>query len=245
MGPGDGGLDSSVKIHMGQILGESEAKEKMLTFLPGHPCRLPNVCISLLDVREEIQRMRDGSLFEITQCFVHGDLHGDNIMVDAKDNRFLIDFGKTSLGHPLEDVSWLEGFVLMSYTDIMSDEELGDALHMLPALAPPNGLTLESCDGHAMESALTSAPVSARMAAMWRVVKSLRSHLGRMISDVASMSHGHPAREHRKGCIIATLLYLRSALFFLGARENKEAPRRRKFALALACAYGQSLQALV
>lgn len=134
---------------------------------------------------------------------------------------------------------------MLSYTDLMSDAELADCLHMMHALAPPQGLTLESCDGHAMDAALTVAPVSARIGAMWSIVKSLRAQLGRAIADVTATSPAYRALEQKKCCIIAVLLCLRNSLFFLGARENKEAQRRRCFALALACSYAQSLLALV
>jgi hypothetical protein len=240
--PGNGGLASSVRIHISEILGPAAEKKKMLKFHEGHPCELPNICISFLDKNEEITKVRDASLFEITQCFVHGDLHGDNIMIDGNDNRFLIDFGKTSLGHSLEDVTWLETFILLSYTDYATDEEFADALHMLPALAPPKGFTLESCDGHALESALTGNPRSARMTTMWSVVKSMRNQLAQAISRLVKSSSSN---NKKQCCLIATLLLLRNALFFLGARENQTAKRRRSLALAMACAYAQGLQALV
>merc|ERR1711953_1171133 len=37
--------------------------------------------------------------------------------------------------------------------------------------------------------------------------------------------------------MIASLLFTRNALFFMSARENKQHPRRRKLALAFACAF--------
>jgi hypothetical protein len=240
--PGDGGLASSVKIHIALTLGEKAAQAEMLNIPPLG--RVPNVC-SFLENKELISKLRVASTFEIRRCFVHGDLHGDNIMVDGSDNRFLIDFGKTSLGHALEDVSWLEAFIMLSYTDFTSDEELEEALHVVPALAPPRGLTVESCDGHAMQAALKKKPEGGRMAAMWAVVKGLRAHLGHTMLDVAAATHEHLELEKQRCSIVAALLGLRNALFFLGARENKEAPRRRRFALALACSYAQSLQALI
>lgn len=241
--PGDGGLASSVFIHIALTLGDAEAKQTLLSFLPGHPCQRPNLFFLLSDGRF-LTMLRCKTTFEVRQCLVHGDLHGDNIMIDGNDNRFLIDFGKTSLGHPLEDILWLEAFVLLSYTSYDNDAELADCLNMLPALAPPAGLTLESFSDSAMEAALSKAPVNARIKAMWVVVKSLRKYLGLTIEGVMESSFGDSLAEQRRCCMIAELLCLRNALFFLGARENKEAPRRRRLALAMACAYAEALATL-
>lgn len=100
--PGDGGLASSVEIHIASTLGKPATKGKELTFLPGHPCRRPHLLSTLFFDKKVVAKVKDASTLEIRQCFVHGDLHGDNIMIDDNDNRFLIDFGKTSLGHPLK-----------------------------------------------------------------------------------------------------------------------------------------------
>ena len=45
-------------------------------------------------------------------CFyrhqVHGDLHGENLLLDAHSNLFIIDFGKSGPKHSLTDVAQLE-----------------------------------------------------------------------------------------------------------------------------------------
>jgi len=237
--PGDGGLASSVRLHASSVLGEEVSTSESWRFLDGHPLELPGVCSALLESPERIARLRDASCCRHRLCFVHGDLHGDNIMVDAKDNRFLIDFGKTGLGHSLEDATWLESFMLLSYTDLASDAELGEALDLVPALAPSTGLTPASCEAAAMEAAVAAVPSSPRIVAMWSVVKRLRLHLGRGMRDLAAVSPGSHAEEVRQAGLGAALLLLRNALFFVAARENHQHPRRRRLALALACAYAQ------
>lgn len=47
------------------------------------------------------------------QTIVHGDLHIDNILVDAGNNPTLIDFGATGEGHFLRDLSTLEAHLLL------------------------------------------------------------------------------------------------------------------------------------
>ena len=116
--PGDGNLASSVRTQLLLTLGEKADVDRQLKFHKRHPLELPNVCLQLLNDHERLARLRAASECHHNMCFVHGDLHGDNIMIDSKDNRFLIDFGKTGLGHSLEDVTWLESFVLLSYTQL-------------------------------------------------------------------------------------------------------------------------------
>jgi len=256
--PGDGTLAGSVSIHIAQIFGEDAPSRPELTFLHRS---YPNMFLTLLQDKEpartKLNKMRAMSEFSLEQCYVHGDLHGDNIMVDSVDNRFLIDFGKTGLGHSLEDVTWLESFVLLSYTDLANDEEYADALDLIDALAPPRGLSSKSCDLQSMEfvfsegrpSKKKDVPLQPRIHAMWNIVKQLRLYMGKtmvacskggMSSTVTGASDEGEAKNE---AMLASLLLLRNCLFFMSARENKDAPRRRQFSLALACAYTRSLLA--
>lgn len=242
--PGDGALASSVRIHMEAILGAEAAKADTLSFLAGHPLRLPNICTFLLAAPEALERLQAGSYCSHRRCFVHGDLHADNIMVDQKDNRFLIDFGKTGLGHCLEDVTWLEAFVLLSYTQY-TDATLADALSFVPALAPAEGLGAEACDSVVLDqvAGVAGKKLVPEVAAMWSTVKSLRVHLANSFRSVAAASGAEREEEVRRAGLVASMLMLRNCLFFMTARENADKPQRKVFALALACAYAQSAQA--
>eukprot|EP00928_Gymnodinium_smaydae_P011119 TRINITY_DN14144_c0_g1_i1.p1 TRINITY_DN14144_c0_g1~~TRINITY_DN14144_c0_g1_i1.p1 ORF type:complete len:726 (+),score=162.31 TRINITY_DN14144_c0_g1_i1:98-2275(+) len=244
--PGDGHLASSVRIHITDILGEASADSDMLTFLNGSPLRLPNVRSALRP--DALRVLRVASTAHHQLCYVHGDLHGDNIMIDKKDNRFLIDFGKTSVGHCLEDVTWLESFIMLSYTDILNDEEFAETLSLVRALSPPDGLSPAACENSALDAArdglASMKPLSPRIAAMWNIVKCLRSHLAASIGILASVNGGNREDEMHIASLVACLLLFRNCLFFMGARENKQAPRRRKLALALACAYADTALAM-
>jgi len=248
---GDGRLASSIRMHAVETLGESAMEQSMLQFLDGHSLQLPNVCSEFLANRELLAELRDTSIGGHRLCFVHGDLHGDNIMVDGRDNRFLIDFGKTGLGHCLEDITWLESHVLLSYTDFATDEELAEVLSLVLALAPPDGISIESCGETALDAVVDSRTetwrtaggklVCPRVLAMWSVVKRLRKHLGVTLTNLAAIAPGDRAKEARQVGQMAGLLFLRNSLFFLTARENRDRLRSRKFALALACAYAQAV----
>lgn len=244
--PGDGGLASSVRIQVAQLLGDDAASAASLRFLDGHPLQLPNVISGLLEQPDRLARLRDATSRNHKLCFVHGDLHGDNIMVDGRDNRFLIDFGKTGLGHCLEDVTYLESHVLLSYTEIATDEELSDCLDLVPLLAPggSRGLSVAACDSKDMDE-VGKRLSSPRLAAMWTVVRTLRRQLRRGICRLAAGTAGRHTEELHQAGLVAVLLLLRNSLFFMAARENATQPRRRRFALALACAYAETARAMV
>mmetsp|Transcript_37832 Transcript_37832/g.68958 ORF Transcript_37832/g.68958 Transcript_37832/m.68958 type:complete len:703 (+) Transcript_37832:42-2150(+) len=250
--PGDGTLAGSVRIHATQILGEEQMVNSVFIF---DSVTLPNICTALFDNTSVLQKLHGRTKFSHHQCFVHGDLHGDNIMIDDKDNRFLIDFGKTGLGHSLEDITWLESFIILSYTDIMNDDEFQNVLCLVSALAPANGLSPKSCEDVWLDQQVDEErsriiggqAFQPRIAAMWTILKCLRSHLGNTIIDVAvgqGKDGGSREEELRRAGLLASILFLRDCLFFMGARENKGAPRRRKAALALACAYAKSILAV-
>jgi len=258
--PGDGGLASSVAIHMKDILGEKAYNGKTIKFYEGfdheaaghasqrgsifsvaaHDLELDNVCTSLLEKRDVIENIAKFTTACHARCYVHGDLHGDNIMMDEKDNIFLIDFGKTSLGHSIEDVTWLESFVLLSYVTYISDEDFLQALSLVRAMAPKEGLTVKSCKDsvmHEYAKRMDLKHLNPRMSAVFKVVIRLRHHLAELMQSLSEDSHEHISQA----CACAAALLLRNSLFFMAARENKDQPRRRRLALAFACAYGEIL----
>ncbi len=66
--------------------------------------------------------------------YVHGDLNGANILVDARDNVWVIDYFHTAPGHVLKDFAKLENDLLYIFTPIGSREVLEEALHITRAL---------------------------------------------------------------------------------------------------------------
>jgi hypothetical protein len=56
---------------------------------------------------------RDASVVENTQVAVtHGDLHGDNLLIDSRKNTWVIDFERTGEGHVLQDFVELEADII-------------------------------------------------------------------------------------------------------------------------------------
>lgn len=83
---------------------------------------------------------------------VHGDLNGANILIDARDNVWVIDWFHAAPSHALKDLIKLENDVLYLYTPIADADELAqatrltDALHAVedlrqPLPPPPQGVT--------------------------------------------------------------------------------------------------------
>jgi thiamine kinase-like enzyme len=56
--------------------------------------------------------------------FIHGDLNGANVIIDERDNVWLIDFFHTHRGHVLKDFAKLENDLLYIYTPIESEADL-------------------------------------------------------------------------------------------------------------------------
>jgi len=61
-------------------------------------------------------------------AYVHGDLNGANIIIDAQENIWIIDFFHTHRGHVIKDLVKLENDLLYIYTSINSDAEFLEAL---------------------------------------------------------------------------------------------------------------------
>jgi len=59
--------------------------------------------------------------------FVHGDLNGANIIIDNRDNVWIIDFFHTHRGHVLKDFAKLENDLLYIYTPVNNERDLGVA----------------------------------------------------------------------------------------------------------------------
>jgi len=76
---GDGGLQTSLQKKAAALVGEEAVSAATLT-LGG--VTLPNVLQRLLKDTALLQRLRDIQV-AYPVCMVHGDLHGDNVMVGS------------------------------------------------------------------------------------------------------------------------------------------------------------------
>jgi protein-tyrosine phosphatase len=66
--------------------------------------------------------------------FVHGDLNGANILVDSRDNVWIIDFFHTERAHVLKDLIKLENDILYIYTPVPDEKALAESLNLTRSL---------------------------------------------------------------------------------------------------------------
>ncbi|MFL5729588.1 MAG: isochorismatase family protein [Cytophagaceae bacterium] len=66
--------------------------------------------------------------------YVHGDLNGANVIIDAQENIWIIDFFHTHPGHVLKDLIKMENDLLFIFTKINSAEELKEAMKLIDIL---------------------------------------------------------------------------------------------------------------
>jgi len=152
--------------------------------------------------------------------YVHGDLNGANLLLDANDNVWMIDFFHTTRGHVLKDLAKLENDLLYLWTPVRDEEDLAEALAITDALASVTDL------GAALpEKAPVSRPAFVRA---WHVLRLLRGYAARFVR------HDRDPRQMR-------LALLRYSAHTLGFDEASDLQKR--WALAASERHAASLQA--
>jgi protein-tyrosine phosphatase/nicotinamidase-related amidase len=114
------------------------------------------------------------------QAWVHGDLNGQNIVLDGHDNVWLIDFFHTRRAHVLMDLVKLENDLLYIFTPIADEAELREAVKLSDAL-----LAVEDLWAPLPELCPSGLPQLRRA---WAVLRMLRAYYPRLIhSDRAPL----------------------------------------------------------
>ena len=227
---GDGGLQSSLQKAAADTVGEMAAAASTLNIAG---VEFNNVLQGLLKNAGLLQKLHQTQVPYLT-TFVHGDLHGHNIMVDSNNNAFVIDFGKSSVGSPLEDLIYLETSFLMHHYEY-DDEDFVQMVSLVHTLADnllPAVLT---------PTAPPPALASPRIVAFWEVIRSMRLSLRKQIEkmNIASGNAGTVVNN-----MLAAMLLLRDSLMHLIWKSNKERPLARKLGLAFACGYASVVENL-
>lgn len=144
--------------------------------------------------------------------FVHGDLNASNILVDGRDNVWVIDFLHTAPGHVLKDLAKLENDLLYVLTPLNSESELTEAIALTRTLLAVEDLAAPLGD-------LQSGVSSPQFTRAWQLLVLLR--------DIG----GTLCREDRSPLQLQVAL-LRYAAHTLGFDESS--PLQRCWALAAA-----------
>jgi len=145
--------------------------------------------------------------------YVHGDLNGANILVDARDNLWIIDFFHTARGHVLQDLLKLENDLLYIYTPVREEADLLQALRISRALVDVEDLRATLPE----ELPGLEGPDFRRA---WATLRTLRSI-------------GGPLVRHDRNPIQSLIGMLRYAMHTLVFEESSDLQKR--WALTTAC----------
>jgi protein-tyrosine phosphatase/nicotinamidase-related amidase len=151
--------------------------------------------------------------------WVHGDLNGANILVDARDNIWVIDFFHAHRGHSLRDLAKLENDILYLMTPIADDDALVEHVRMTDQL----------CGIRDLRAALPARPDGVSAPALLRAWTTI-AHLRRLGAAFA--------REDRDPYQLRVPL-LRYAVHTLSFDEAS--PLQKRAALAAACGLAQAV----
>ncbi len=109
--------------------------------------------------------------------YVHGDLNGANIIIDDRNNVWIIDFFHTHRGHILKDLIKLENDLLYIFTPISNTEELAQATRLTDLLIGMNDLWDLPPDYQAY------GITEPQLIRAWRTIKTLRSFYRQLIQS--------------------------------------------------------------
>ncbi|MCA9682743.1 MAG: isochorismatase family protein [Myxococcales bacterium] len=102
-------------------------------------------------------------------AWVHGDLNGQNIILDAHGNVWLIDFSHTHRAHVLMDLVKLENDLLFLWTPVADEDELRRGFALIDALLEVRDLAAP------LDRAPEAVAASPAMARAWTTLAKLRS----------------------------------------------------------------------
>jgi nicotinamidase-related amidase len=143
--------------------------------------------------------------------YVHGDLNAANILVDAHDNVWVIDFFHAGRGHVLQDLAKFENDLLYLLTPIDDDAQLREAISITLALR-------EVADLHAPLAGLPDRVQSPHLVRAWEILGVLRSTIGQICHDdrnplqyevarlryaVHTLSFPEPSRLQKESALVA------------------------------------------
>ncbi len=150
--------------------------------------------------------------------YVHGDLNGANILIDARDNVWMIDWFHTARGHVLKDLAKLENDLLFIFTPIENEAELAEGIQLLQALRQVDDLRAE----------LPATPPSSVPALQkaWKILRLLRAKGAERV------------REDRdpQQLRVALLRYSAHTLSF-----DESSDLQKRWALAAACGWAEDI----
>lgn len=202
-----------VRKNVEKIVGAAAAQER-LAFPGGYEAA--NLC-GFYDTFLNEERPDHADYHYVS--YVHGDLNGANVLIDGRENVWVIDFFHTARGHVLKDLAKLENDIQYIFTPIADDSVLEQALKITAALRAVLDLREplpENVPG------VTAAP----LVRAWRVLRLLRGIAGGLCREDRDPSQMD----------IALLRYAAHTLAF-----DESSPMQKKWALAASCGFAEDI----
>lgn len=206
-------LAESVKKNAEKILGH-DADREFFDFPGGH--RVENL---VAFYRDFLPGNRFGEQEYHNVSYVHGDLNGANIIIDGRDNVWLIDFFHTARAHVLKDLAKLENDLLYIFTAVENERQLQQALAITRTLSEVEDL---GAPLPPMPLQLTDE----QFKRAWQTIGLLRTFGARLVGDDRS--------PHQLD--IALLRYSAHTMTF-----DESSPLQKRWALAAACYQAQNV----
>jgi protein-tyrosine phosphatase/nicotinamidase-related amidase len=118
---------ASVRAKVEQLTGRPATGDRILL----HGKEIYNVCNFY---EKELDARMEYPMQGHYMSYVHGDLNGANIIIDAQQNVWMIDFFHTHYGHVLRDLIKLENDLLFIFTKINSEREFHEAAGLIDVI---------------------------------------------------------------------------------------------------------------
>jgi protein-tyrosine phosphatase/nicotinamidase-related amidase len=150
-------------------------------------------------------------------AYVHGDLNGANVLVDARRNVWVIDFFHAHRGHVIKDLAKLENDLLFIFTPLADAAELAQAIALSRALRAVEDLA----------APLGAPPAEVRAPALlraWEVLQWLRARMAGLVRSDRDPSQ----------LSVALLRYAVHTLSF-----DESSPLQKRWAFAAACGHAE------
>lgn len=210
------GLAKHVRPNVEKILGAAAASRDRLVFPGGFEA--PHLA-SFYETFLPSARSSASNEYHYVS-YVHGDLNGANILVDGRENVWVIDFFHTAPGHVIKDLAKLENDLLYIYTPVTDEgRSFAQALAITKALRAVEDMAAplpETLDG------LTDEP----FLRAWSTLRTLRGLAGKLCRD------DRDPMQMR----IALLRYSAHTLAF-----DESSALQKKWALASSCAHAEDI----
>lgn len=160
---------AGVRGKVAELMGEEQAGRATVTWPGGFSAPNP------ADFYEvELPRLpRPAGEYHFVS-YVHGDLNGANVLLDGRDNVWLIDFFHAHRGHLLRDLAKFENDLLYLFTPVDGEEALAQALEITRALERVEDLRA------GLPEAAPDGVTRPELVRAWRTLRVLRGHVARV-----------------------------------------------------------------